>query len=162
MTDVRVGQGFDVHRLARGRKLVLCGVEIEHDVGLDGHSDADVALHAVTDALLGAVAAGDLGEHFPATDPRWRDAPSRRFVAHAMAVVADRGYTITNCDLTLIGDRPRISLVRAALRDSLAEILGLATDRVSVKATTTEGLGFAGRGEGLAALAVVTVRDRSP
>ena len=157
MIDVRVGQGFDVHRFAAGRPLILCGLEIESDVGLDGHSDADVALHAVTDALLGAVGDGDIGEHFPPTDPRWRDAPSTRFLELALDRVADRGLAVSNCDLTLIGERPRIAPVRFALRDNLASLLGISVDRVSVKATTTEGLGYTGRREGLAALVVVTV-----
>ncbi len=157
MTDVRVGQGFDVHRFEVGRRLVLCGIELEDEVGLAGHSDADVALHAVTDALLGAVAEGDIGHHFPPTDPRWRDAPSTRFLELAMEKVARHGLHVSSCDLTLIGERPRISPHRVALRDSLAGLLGLAVERVSVKATTTEGLGFTGRREGLAALAVVVL-----
>jgi 2-C-methyl-D-erythritol 4-phosphate cytidylyltransferase/2-C-methyl-D-erythritol 2,4-cyclodiphosphate synthase len=157
VTDVRVGQGFDVHRFEIGRPLVLCGLELEGEVGLAGHSDADVALHAVTDALLGAVAEGDIGEHFPPTDPRWRNAPSTRFLELAMEKVSRHRLEVSSCDLTLIGERPRISPHRVALRGNLAALLGLPVERVSVKATTTEGLGFTGRREGLAALAVVVL-----
>jgi 2-C-methyl-D-erythritol 4-phosphate cytidylyltransferase/2-C-methyl-D-erythritol 2,4-cyclodiphosphate synthase len=155
MREVRVGQGFDVHRFRSGHRLRLCGVEIDSTVGLEGYSDADVALHAVVDAVLGAAAAGDLGEHFPPTDERWGDADSSELVRAAVAIVRDRGFEIVNCDITLIGERPRIEPHRQAMRRSLAALLRLPIDAVSVKATTTEGLGFAGRGEGLAASAVV-------
>jgi 2-C-methyl-D-erythritol 4-phosphate cytidylyltransferase/2-C-methyl-D-erythritol 2,4-cyclodiphosphate synthase len=151
----RIGQGFDAHRFAADRPLYLCGVRIPSEVGLEGHSDADVALHAVTDAVLGAIAAGDVGEHFPPSEPKWRAAESRLFLEHALALAAKRGWAPVNCDLTIIGLRPRISPHRGALQGSLAAVLGLADDAVSVKATTTEGMGFTGRGEGLAALAVV-------
>jgi 2-C-methyl-D-erythritol 4-phosphate cytidylyltransferase/2-C-methyl-D-erythritol 2,4-cyclodiphosphate synthase len=160
VSAVRIGQGFDAHRFAAGRKLHLCGTEIPSPVGLAGHSDADVALHAVTDAILGAVGAGDIGEHFPSSDPRWRGAASRLFVEHALALAADRGFMPSNCDLTVVGERPRLAPYRGQLRASLAALLGLAEEDVSVKATTTEGMGFAGRGEGLAALAVVLMVAR--
>jgi 2-C-methyl-D-erythritol 4-phosphate cytidylyltransferase/2-C-methyl-D-erythritol 2,4-cyclodiphosphate synthase len=156
---MRIGQGFDVHRFKDGSLLKLCGWTIPGEPGLDGHSDADVALHAVTDAILGALAWGDIGEHFPDTDPQWRDAESAVFVTHAIDMAAADGFSLVNCDLTLIGERPRIAPHRDHLRTSLAEILGVPRSVVSVKATTTEGLGFVGRGEGLAALAVVLLSE---
>jgi 2-C-methyl-D-erythritol 2,4-cyclodiphosphate synthase len=155
MTRLRIGQGFDVHRFCEGRPLMLCGHHIEGETGLGGHSDADVALHAVADAIFGAVAGGDIGEHFPPGEAGWRDAGSSVFVAGALERAARAGYAVVNCDLTIVGERPRIAPHRLALRTSLATILGLGVDDVSVKATTTDGLGFPGRGEGLAALAVV-------
>jgi 2-C-methyl-D-erythritol 4-phosphate cytidylyltransferase/2-C-methyl-D-erythritol 2,4-cyclodiphosphate synthase len=155
VTTIRVGQGFDVHRYRAGRPLWLCGVELSGEVGLEGHSDADVALHAVTDAVLGALGEGDLGAHFPPSDERWRDAGSTRFLAHALDLMARHGLAVANCDLTLIGERPRVGPHRDQLRSSLAALLGVPVSAVSVKATTTEGLGFTGREEGLAALAVV-------
>jgi len=158
---MRVGQGFDVHRFKDGGELRLCGRQIPGGPGLDGHSDADVALHAVTDAILGAVARGDIGEHFPDCDPQWRDADSTMFISRAIELAAGDGFTLVNCDLTLIGDRPRIAPHREDLRTSLAEILGVPRSAVSIKATTTEGLGFVGRGEGLAALAVVLLSGGS-
>jgi 2-C-methyl-D-erythritol 4-phosphate cytidylyltransferase / 2-C-methyl-D-erythritol 2,4-cyclodiphosphate synthase len=159
MSAIRVGQGFDVHRLAADRTLILCGVELQGVPGLEGHSDADVALHALADALFGAVGCGDLGEHFPSEDPRWRDVESRVFVRRALELVRQAGYRLLNSDLTIIGERPRIAAHRRALREALAEILEVEVGAVSVKATTTDGLGFAGRGEGLAALAVVLVEE---
>jgi len=159
VTKIRVGQGFDVHRFKEGRQLKLCGRTVPNGPGLDGHSDADVALHAVTDAILGALARGDLGEHFPDTDPQWRDADSAVFIAHALELAAEEGFRLVNCDLTLIGDRPRIAPHREDLRSSLAELLGVARAVVSIKATTTDRLGFVGRGEGLAALAVVLLSE---
>lgn len=155
MKLMRVGQGFDVHRFKEGRQLKLCGRTIPNGPGLDGHSDADVALHAVTDAILGAVARGDIGDHFPESDPEWRDADSAAFVSRAIELAFGDGFSVVNCDLTLIGDRPRIAPYREDLQTSLAEILGVSRSVVSIKATTTEGLGFVGRGEALAALAVV-------
>ena len=155
MSGPRVGQGFDVHRFAPGGPLWLCGLPLDVGFGLEGHSDADVALHAVTDAVLGAAALGDIGEHFPPSDPRWAGAASRLFLEHAVALAAAAGFRLVNCDLTIIGERPRIHPVRSELRRSLAAIVGLPLADCSVKATTTEGLGFTGRGEGLAALAVV-------
>lgn len=157
MSGFRIGQGFDVHRFRTGRPLILCGLELAEGPGLEGHSDADVALHAVADALLGAVGAGDLGEHFPSSDPEWRDVDSRVFVGRALDLVREAGYGLVNCDLTIVGQRPMIAGHRAALRTSLAGVLGVDAVAVSVKATTTDGLGFAGRDEGLAALAVVLV-----
>lgn len=158
-TMFRVGQGFDVHRFRADRSLRLCGLTLEGEVGLEGHSDADVALHAVTDALLGAIAGGDIGLHFPPSDPRWRMADSAVFLAEALRLVRDAGCALVNCDLTVVGERPRIAPVRLLLRERLAELLELPVDRVSVKATTTEGLGWTGRQEGLAAMAVVLVRE---
>lgn len=159
MSGYRIGQGIDVHGFSAGRPLVLCGLVLPEGPGLDGHSDADVALHSVTDALLGAVAAGDIGEHFPSTDARWRDAESMVFLRHALELVDRAGCHVVNCDLTIIGDRPRIAPHRDALRRNLAELLAVDPAAVSVKATTTDGLGFAGRGEGLAAIAVVLVGE---
>ena len=154
---LRVGSGYDVHRLADGEELWLCGVRIEHTQGLSGHSDADVAIHALVDALLGAIGAGDIGQHFPPADAQWRGAPSHRFLAHAAALVGEAGYRIGNVDLTLICEAPKIGPHRDAMRARLAEILGIDTALVSVKATTTEKLGFTGRGEGIAAQAVATL-----
>ncbi len=155
--EIRVGHGFDVHRFGEGRAVTLCGVTIPHDRGLLGHSDADVALHALTDALLGALGAGDIGQHFPPSDDRWRGAPSHVFLAHAASLVAARQGRIVNIDLTLICERPKIGPHRAAMVARIADILGIDADRVSLKATTTERLGFTGRGEGLAAEAVAAV-----
>ena len=135
----------------------MAGVTIAHDQGLIGHSDADVVLHAATDAILGALGAGDIGEHFPPSDPEWRDADSRLFVQHALELLAVRDGRISHLDVTIICERPKISPHRAAMVSSLANILGIAADRVSVKATTTEGLGFAGRGEGIAAQVTATL-----
>lgn len=160
MSGIRVGQGFDVHRFGAGRTLRVCGVTLDAPVGLVGHSDGDVALHAVIDALLGAVAAGDLGKHFPTADDRWQGADSCELLARSLEVVRRRGFEVVNCDLTIIGERPRVAPHRDAMRRKLAELLGVPVDRVSVKATTTDGLGFAGRGEGLAAMAVVLVTER--
>jgi 2-C-methyl-D-erythritol 4-phosphate cytidylyltransferase/2-C-methyl-D-erythritol 2,4-cyclodiphosphate synthase len=154
---VRVGQGVDVHPFAPGRPLWLCGVELRGETGLAGHSDADVALHAVTDAVLGACGAGDIGEHFPPSEERWRDAPSEVFVRHALELAEDRGWRITSCDLTLLAEAPRIGPHRPAMRARLAELLGLAVEQVNLKATTCEGMGFVGRGEGIVALSVVTL-----
>lgn len=154
----RTGHGFDVHRLGAGDHVWLCGVRIAHGQGLIGHSDADVGLHALTDALLGAAALGDIGEHFPPTDERWRGAPSHLFLSHAAKLIAERGGWIEHVDVTLICERPKIAPVREAMAARIAELLGLDRSRVSVKATTTEGLGFTGRGEGIAAQATATVR----
>lgn len=159
MNGFRIGQGFDVHRFTAHRPLVLCGLELPGSPGLDGHSDADVALHALTDALLGAVAAGDLGEHFPSTDQKWRDAESQVFLRRGLDLIHRAGYQVANCDLTIIGEHPKIAIHRDAMRARLAELLGVANEQVSVKATTTDGLGFTGRGEGLAAMAVVMVEE---
>ncbi len=155
--EVRTGFGFDVHRFGPGDRVRLCGVELPHDAGLVGHSDADVGLHAVVDAILGALAAGDIGEHFPPSDPQWKDADSGRFARHAADLVAARGGRIVNLDVTLICERPRIGPHRAAMTARLAALLGIDRGRVNVKATTTERLGFTGRGEGIAALAAAGV-----
>lgn len=154
---VRVGQGFDAHRWGPGEAVWLCGVRIDHDQTLIGHSDADAGLHALTDAILGALGDGDIGEHFPPSDPQWKGASSDLFLRHAAERVAARGGRILNVDVTLVCERPRIRPHRDAMRASLAEILDLPLDRISVKATTTEGMGFTGRGEGLAAQAVASV-----
>ena len=155
--SVRVGTGFDVHAFAADRKLVLGGVTIPWDRGLAGHSDADVLLHAVCDALLGALALGDLGAHFPDTDPRWRGADSRALLRHVVSLVAAHGWRVGNIDATLIAEAPKIAPHVPAMRANLAADLGCALGDVSVKATTTERLGFTGRGEGIAALATVLV-----
>lgn len=154
----RTGMGFDVHRFAEGEELWLGGLRIPHSRGLSGHSDADVLLHAVTDALLGAIGEGDIGLHFPPGDPQWRGAPSARFVEHARALVEARGGLIDHVDVTLICEAPKIGPHREALRHSVAALLRLPVARTSIKATTTERLGFTGRGEGIAAQAVATVR----
>jgi 2-C-methyl-D-erythritol 4-phosphate cytidylyltransferase/2-C-methyl-D-erythritol 2,4-cyclodiphosphate synthase len=153
----RTGQGLDAHRWGPGESVWLCGVEIPHDQTLIGHSDADAGLHALTDAILGAIGEGDIGDHFPPTDPKWRGAASDLFLKHAADLVAAKGGRIINVDVTLICERPKIKPHRAAMRQRLAEILNLPLDRVSVKATTTEGMGFPGRQEGLAAQAIATV-----
>ena len=153
----RIGTGYDVHRLTEGEELWLCGIKVEHSHGLAGHSDADVAIHALVDALLGAVAAKDIGAHFPPSDPQWKGAASGQFLAHAAALVREAGYEIGNVDLTIICEAPKIGPHRDAMRRQLAEVLGVDMDAVSVKATTTEGLGAAGRREGIAAQAVATV-----
>ena len=156
--DVRTGQGFDVHVFGPGDHVWLCGVRVPHDHGLIGHSDADVGLHAATDAILGALGAGDIGVHFPPSDAKWRGAASHLFLRHAAELVAASGGAIAHVDVTLICERPKIGPHRAAMVARIAEILGIAPGRVSVKATTTEQLGFTGRGEGMAAQAVATLR----
>lgn len=156
--DVRTGSGFDVHRFTDGDFVTLCGLRVPHSHGLEGHSDADVGLHALTDAILGALAAGDIGSHFPPTDPRWRGADSAKFLRHAADLVAKRGGVIAHADVTIICERPKVGPHRAAMADRIAHILGIEVGRVSVKATTTEQLGFTGRREGIAAQAVATVR----
>ena len=154
----RIGQGFDVHRLMAGEELWLCGIKIEHDKGLAGHSDADVALHAVVDALLGAIGAGDIGTHFPPNDPQWTGAASPLFLSHAINLVQNAGFSVSNIDLTLICEEPKIGPHRDAMRTRLAELLEIGLDKVSIKATTTERLGFTGRGEGIAAQAIVSLQ----
>ncbi len=156
-TDIRTGTGFDVHKFGPGDGVWLCGVRVPHDATLDGHSDADVGIHALVDALLGAIGAADIGAHFPPTDPRWKGAASDRFLAHAAALVRERGGEIRHVDVTLICERPKVGPHREAMRAALARILDIDVARVSVKATTTEGLGFAGRREGIAAQAAATV-----
>ncbi|MFM8799393.1 MAG: bifunctional 2-C-methyl-D-erythritol 4-phosphate cytidylyltransferase/2-C-methyl-D-erythritol 2,4-cyclodiphosphate synthase [Tagaea sp.] len=156
-TDIRTGTGFDVHKFGPGDGVWLCGVRVPHDATLDGHSDADVGIHALVDALLGAIGAADIGAHFPPTDPRWKGAASDRFLAHAAALVRERGGEIRHVDVTLICERPKVGPHRETMRAALARILDIDVARVSVKATTTEGLGFAGRREGIAAQAAATV-----
>ena len=156
--DVRVGQGFDAHAFGPGDRVVICGVEIRHEAGLIGHSDADVGLHALTDAVLGAIGAGDIGQHFPPSDPQWRGAASDRFLYHAAELVRAQGGIIVHVDVTIICERPKIGPYRTAMVGRIASILGIAAGRVSVKATTTDRLGFTGRSEGAAAQAVATVR----
>jgi 2-C-methyl-D-erythritol 4-phosphate cytidylyltransferase/2-C-methyl-D-erythritol 2,4-cyclodiphosphate synthase len=153
----RVGSGYDVHALAAGRKLILCGVEVPHERGLAGHSDADVGIHALCDAIYGALAEGDIGRHFPPGEPAWKDADSARFLSHAAGRIAARGGVLANADVTLICERPKITPHAPRMIAVLAGILGVEPDRISVKATTTERLGFTGRMEGIAAQAVATV-----
>ncbi|MCW1403290.1 bifunctional 2-C-methyl-D-erythritol 4-phosphate cytidylyltransferase/2-C-methyl-D-erythritol 2,4-cyclodiphosphate synthase [Novosphingobium sp. MW5] len=154
---MRVGTGYDVHRLSEGEDLWLCGVKIDHTHGLAGHSDADVAIHALVDALLGAISAGDIGQHFPPSDPQWKGASSDQFLAHAVQLVAEAGYAIGNVDVTIVCEAPKIGPHREAMRARLAEIMGVDIGLVSVKATTTEGLDATGRREGIAAQAVACV-----
>jgi 2-C-methyl-D-erythritol 2,4-cyclodiphosphate synthase len=153
-----VGIGYDSHRLAGGRRLVIAGVQIPHDRGLDGHSDADVLAHAVIDALLGAAGLGDIGEHFPDSDERWRDADSMELLARVVATIGDAGMTIVNVDCTLVMEAPKLGSHRAAIRASLVAALRCDARRVNVKASTGEGIGFVGRGEGVAALAVASLQ----
>ena len=160
VTDVRQGTGFDVHRFCAGSEVWLCGVAIPHSHALEGHSDADVGLHALTDALLGAIGDGDIGQHFPPSDPQWKGARSEVFLADAARRVAAAGYAIGNVDVTLMCEAPRIGPHRDAMRAEIARILGIEVARVGVKATTTEGLGFTGRREGIAAMASATVVRR--
>jgi len=155
--DFRTGSGFDVHRFMDGDHVMLCGLRVPHSRGIEAHSDGDVALHALTDALLGAIGAGDIGQHFPPSDSKWRGADSAVFLAEAARQVRGRGGLINNIDLTILCETPRIGPFRQAMRERIADILGLGVDRISIKATTTEGLGFIGRGEGLAATATATV-----
>ncbi|MBS0481812.1 MAG: bifunctional 2-C-methyl-D-erythritol 4-phosphate cytidylyltransferase/2-C-methyl-D-erythritol 2,4-cyclodiphosphate synthase [Proteobacteria bacterium] len=154
---VRIGTGYDVHRLADGEELWLCGVKIDHPRGLAGHSDADVAIHALVDAILGAIGAGDIGSHFPPSDPQWRGAASEQFLQHAVTLANEAGYGIGNVDLTIICEAPKIGPHREAMRVRLAAILGTAESAVSIKATTTERLGFTGREEGIACQAAVSL-----
>ncbi|MDH5752948.1 MAG: 2-C-methyl-D-erythritol 2,4-cyclodiphosphate synthase [Deltaproteobacteria bacterium] len=155
MSDFRIGTGFDVHALVQGRRLIIGGVDIEYPLGLMGHSDADVLLHAICDALLGALCLGDLGKHFPPDDPRWSGADSSILLSQTMEMVRARGWHLANLDSTIIAQRPKLSPHIPDMRANLARLTGLEQDRVSVKATTTEGLGFTGRGEGIAAQAAV-------
>ena len=157
-TITRVGQGFDAHRFGPGDGVTLCGVRIAHDKSLIGHSDADAGLHALTDALLGAIGDGDIGEHFPPSNPRWKGADSGVFLRHALELIQARGGRLINVDVTLICERPKLSPHRAAMRERLAALLDLPIDRISVKATTTETMGFTGRQEGLAAQALAVVQ----
>ncbi len=156
---MRIGQGYDVHRFTQGDGVVLGGVGIEHDRGLLAHSDGDVLLHALCDALLGAAGLGDIGGHFPDTDPRWAGADSRDLLRGVVELLAERGLRVHNCDMTIIAQRPRIAPHVPVMRERIAQDLAIDTDRVNVKATTTEGLGFAGREEGIAAHAVVLLDE---
>lgn len=155
--DIRVGHGYDVHRFAEGRELYLCGVLIPDHVGLLGHSDADVALHALCDALLGAIALGDIGAHFPDTDPAWKGADSTLLLRAVCDMLAQRGWSISNADITVCAQAPRLRPYIERMRMATAQAMGIDTERVSIKATTTEGLGFTGRKEGIAAHAVALV-----
>jgi 2-C-methyl-D-erythritol 4-phosphate cytidylyltransferase/2-C-methyl-D-erythritol 2,4-cyclodiphosphate synthase len=156
--DIRTGSGFDVHKFAPGDHVTICGVKVPHSHALEGHSDADVGLHALTDAILGCVGAGDIGSHFPPTDERWRGADSAIFLQHAIQSVTERGGVVAHLDVTIICERPKVGPHRAEMVARVAQITGLRPDQVSVKATTTEGLGFTGRREGIAAQGTATVR----
>jgi len=153
----RVGHGVDVHGFAENRPLILGGVRISESGGLEGHSDADAVLHALTDALLGAIGAGDIGEYFPSSDPRWKGASSNIFVAEAVRLLEERGAVISNVDITIVAQRPRLAPHKPEIRASVAAIAGIEPSRVNVKATTTDGLGFTGRGEGICAFATVCI-----
>ena len=157
MPQFRVGSGYDVHRLTQNRKLILCGVEVPYELGLDGHSDADVAVHALMDALLGAAALGDIGKHFPDTDDRFKGADSLKLLEHVLTLLKERCWRVNNADVTIIAQKPKLAGYIPAMRDNLAKAMGLEADAVNVKATTTEKLGFTGRGEGIAAEAVVSL-----
>ena len=155
---MRIGHGYDVHRLVEDRKLILCGVEIPYEKGLLGHSDADVALHALSDALLGAAALGDIGKHFPDTDEKYKGADSRVLLREVVKMIADRGFAVENADLTIVAQRPKLAGYIEQMRENIAADLEIELSCVSVKATTTEKLGFEGRGEGISATAVVLLK----
>jgi 2-C-methyl-D-erythritol 2,4-cyclodiphosphate synthase len=157
---IRIGQGVDVHAFAEGRPLILGGVRISDDGGLAGHSDADAVLHALTDALLGAAGAGDIGQYFPSDDPRWKDADSTRFLAEAKHVIEEMQAQIANVDITILAERPKLAPFRDAISGKIAKLLDLPAGHVNVKATTTDHLGFIGRGEGICAMAVVLIETR--
>ena len=157
---MRIGHGYDVHRLVEGRKLILGGVDIPYEKGLLGHSDADVLLHAISDAILGAIAEGDIGKHFPDTDPRYKGADSLKLLAHVMDLADSKGYRLGNLDATVVAQRPKLAPYIQRMRENIAAVLVAEPDRVNVKATTTEELGFAGRGEGIAAYAVVLMERK--
>lgn len=152
--DIRIGHGFDVHAFAENRKLILCGVEIENDMGLFGHSDADVVTHAIMDAILGAAAKGDIGKHFPDTDVKYEGADSLKLLERVMEIISEDGYKISNVDATIIAQKPKLAPHIENMRENIARVVKIEKNRVSVKATTTEKLGFTGRGEGIAAEAV--------
>jgi 2-C-methyl-D-erythritol 2,4-cyclodiphosphate synthase len=152
--SIRIGQGFDVHAFGEGDHVMLGGVRVPHDRGVIAHSDGDVVIHALCDALLGALAMGDIGRHFPPSDPRWKDADSRTFLRHCLALVRERGWRVGNVDVTVLCERPKVGPHADAMRVLLADALEVDVDAVSIKATTTERLGFTGRGEGIAAQAV--------
>lgn len=155
--QLRVGCGYDVHKLVQDRRLILCGVEVPYELGLLGHSDADVALHALMDALLGAAALGDIGKHFPDTDERFKGADSMKLTEHVAGLLAERGWLINNVDVTIIAQRPKLASFIPAMRANVARVLGVEEEAVNVKATTTEKLGFTGRGEGIASEAVASI-----
>lgn len=155
--QLRVGCGYDVHKLVEERKLILCGVEVPYELGLLGHSDADVALHALMDALIGAAALGDIGKHFPDTDERFKGADSMKLTEHVVGLLAERGWQINNVDVTIIAQRPKLASFIPVMRANVARILGVEEEAVNVKATTTEKLGFTGRGEGIASEAVASI-----
>jgi 2-C-methyl-D-erythritol 2,4-cyclodiphosphate synthase len=157
---IRIGHGYDVHCLVEGRKLILGGVDIPWEKGLLGHSDADVLLHAISDAILGAIGEGDIGRHFPDTDPRYKGADSLRLLGHVMGLADARGYRLGNLDATIVAQRPKLAPHIPRMRDNIASVLAADAGRVNVKATTTEELGFAGRGEGIAAYAVVLLEKK--
>ena len=157
LPEFRVGSGYDVHKLVPERKLILCGVQVPYELGLLGHSDADVALHALMDALLGAAALGDIGKHFPDTDERFKGADSMKLTAHVVGLLQERGWQINNVDVTIIAQRPKLAGFIPTMRTNVADVLGIDEDAVNVKATTTEKLGFTGRGEGIAAEAVASL-----
>ena len=158
--NIRIGQGFDVHAFGEGDHVLLGGVRIPHDRGIVAHSDGDVAIHAVCDAMLGALALGDIGQHFPPSDPQWKDADSRAFLRRCNALIGERGWRVGNADITVVCERPKVGPHALAMRELLASDLGVEADAVSVKATTSEKLGFTGRGEGIAAQAVVLLVQR--
>jgi len=155
--DIRLGNGFDVHAFGPGDHVTLCGVAVPHDHGLVGHSDADVGLHTITDAIYGALAQGDIGQHFPPSDPQWKGAESHIFLRHAVELASEMGFLISNIDCTLICELPKIGPHSNAMRVQLSDITGLAMERISVKATTSERLGFTGRGEGIACIATAAL-----
>ncbi|MDE6342102.1 MAG: 2-C-methyl-D-erythritol 2,4-cyclodiphosphate synthase [Muribaculaceae bacterium] len=162
MKDIRIGQGFDVHRLVEGRELWICGVRIPHSTGLLGHSDADVAIHALCDALLGALALGDIGKHFPDSDPLYKGIDSKLLLRHVTALIREKGYEPGNCDITICAERPKFRPHIDTMRQTLADVMGVEADTVSVKATTTEKLGYTGREEGISALAVCLLFKKDP
>ncbi len=153
--DIRIGTGFDVHRFADDRELWLCGIKVPHDQGLLGHSDADVAIHALCDALLGALALGDIGKHFPDSDPQYKGIDSKKLLVEVCGLIGRQGWSVGNADITIMAERPKLRPYIDSMRECLAEVMGLGPERISVKATTTEGLGFTGRREGIAAQAAV-------
>ena len=155
MIDIRIGYGYDVHQFSSGRKLILGGIEIPHDCGLLGHSDADVLLHAITDAILGALALGDIGTHFPDTDSTWKDADSTELLQAVYTMVTKKGYQLSNIDSTVVAEEPKLKPFIPQIQDRISKILSISPDRVSIKATTSEKMGFVGRGEGIAAMSTI-------
>ncbi|MDE6256727.1 MAG: 2-C-methyl-D-erythritol 2,4-cyclodiphosphate synthase [Muribaculaceae bacterium] len=156
----RIGQGYDVHRLVAGRQLWICGVKLDHDSGLLGHSDADVAIHALCDAILGALALGDIGKHFPDSDPRYKGIDSKKLLSHVCRLMREKGYEMGNCDITICAERPKMRPHIDTMRQTLAEVINTPVDNISVKATTTEKLGFTGREEGISAYAVTLLHKK--